>query len=390
MATKIYIKRGAPNYNEKKLIKKIEAALAEKFANNPELEASFIPAKTPEELQALHDKYCIEEVSYEEVPDKEIEHKEFRDSMKESLEKPKMENLIQDDSDLIDELEEDAKFVDPFNRDTAIVRDYVMDDGFKDETKSDEPTKTTFDEPQSFGESFQMPDNDIGSEAKDNNTNKKKDKKEEPLNPSYDDMSSGRKKRSTKKFAKYIVEGVCMLAEKGFIWWTTKNITEEKLAEYELSGEYDFNVLLTLETGQEVYVKQWFKQQRFTAEQLSKFEQDEKNDLAEALGEVLNEKGFAPTPMQECLIIAAKVIGGKILIASQMSAGINSVLAQLKVNNSQGQVVEEQRTQPQQQAQPRQKEEINTPVVEWDNDLLDESAEAVGNPAVDNQLTQIE
>jgi hypothetical protein len=402
MALKIYSKRGNTNYKEKKLIKKIEEALLKKFANEPDLESRFQPATNPEELQALYDKYCTEEVSFEEIPNKENEHKDFRDGMKESLEEDdevKTPDTNYDDKDLIEDNEEDNKFVDPFNRDTPIVRDYVMDDGFKDEAK-DEPKKTSFDEPQSFGESFQMPGSDIGSEKQDNtNNNKKKDKpKEQPFNPSFDDMNSGRKKRSTKKFAKYIVEGICMLAEKGFVWWTTKNITEEKLAEYELSGEYDFNVLLTLETGQEVYVKQWFKQQRFTAEQLSKFEQEEKDDLSEVLAEVLNEKGFAPTPTQELLIIAAKVIGGKALIAMQMSAGINSVLAQLKVDNQiqrAPQQIYEEPEQPQTQQvqqmrdtkQGSRGEAINTPIVEWDDDLLDESAEAIGNPIIDNQLT---
>jgi hypothetical protein len=328
MALKIYNKRGAPNYKEKRLIKKIEEALEKKFAKDPSLESKFVPANNIEELQELHNLYCVEEVEFEEVPNKEVNHEEFREGMKDSVEPiSKEEGLTNTSSETEDDLEEDAKWVDPFNRDTTIVRDYVMNDGFKEVEDKEEPKKTSFEEPNSFQESFQMEGSDIGTDKRDN-ANKKKDKpKEQPFNPSFDDMSNGRKKRSTKKFAKYIVEGVCMLAEKGFVWWTTKNITEEKLVEYELSGEYDFNVLLTLETGQEVYVKQWFKQQRATADQLSKFDQEEKDDLAEALAEVLNEKGFAPTPMQECLIIGAKVLGGKFLIAAQMSAGINSVLA---------------------------------------------------------------
>jgi len=182
-----------------------------------------------------------------------------------------------------------------------------------------------------------------------------------------------------------------MLAERGFVWWTTKNISEEKLAEYELSGQYDFNVLLTLETGQEVFVKQWFKLQRATAEQLSKFEQEEKDDLAEALAEVLSEKGFAPTAMQECLIIGAKVLGGKFLIAAQMSAGINSVLAQLKTTDlpsSGQQAVQQEKVVTNEPLQA--KEEINKPIVEWEENMMDESADAVGNPVVDNQLTIIQ
>lgn len=375
MAIKIYSKRGNTNYREKKLIKKIEEALAKKFAEDPTLESKFQPATTPEELQELHDLYCVEDIGFEEVSNKEEDHKEFRNAMEEDI---KSNADSKDDESNLD-VEDDNKFIDPFNRDTTIVRDYVMDDGFKEEKQDEQPKKTSFEEPQSFGESFEMPGSDIGSQRTDSGPKKKDKVREQPMNPSFDDMNSGRKKRSTRKFAKYIVEGVCMLAEKGFQWWTTKDITESKLAEYELSGEYDFNVLLTLETGQEVYVKQWFNQQRITAEQLSKFEQEEKDDLAEVLAEVLNEKGFAPTPMQELMIITAKVIGGKALIAIQMSAGIKNVLAQLKVNN-------EQQPQPQQQPQ-RTQEEINKPIVEWDNDIMDETAEAVGNPAVDNQLT---
>jgi len=390
MALKIYNKRGAPNYKEKRLIKKIEEALEKKFAQEPSLENKFIPASNPEELQQLHDLYCSEEVAFEEIPNKENEHKEFRDSMKDSIKQTNNEDELTDSKGLADDdFEEDAKFVDPFNRDTTIVRDYVMNDGFKESEEKESPKKTSFDEPKNFQESFQMEGSDIGT---DKGTNKKKDKpKEEPFNPSYDEMKNSRKKRSTKKFAKYIVEGVCMLAERGFVWWTTKNISEEKLAEYELSGQYDFNVLLTLETGQEVFVKQWFKLQRATAEQLSKFEQEEKDDLAEALAEVLSEKGFAPTAMQECLIIGAKVLGGKFLIAAQMSAGINSVLAQLKTTDlpsSGQQAVQQEKVVTNEPLQA--KEEINKPIVEWEENMMDESADAVGNPVVDNQLTIIQ
>jgi len=387
MALKIYNKRGAVNYTEKRLIKKIQAALEKKFEKEPSLESQFIPANNIDELQTLHNLYCGEEIEFEEVPNKEVEHKEFRDGMKEDIESRSQDEKESTDSLVVDD-EEDVKTVDPFNRDTTIVRDYVMNDGFKEGEEREGSKKTSFAEPTSFEESFEMEGSDIGTDKRDN-ANKKKDKPKEPsANPSFDDMSSGRKKRSTKKFAKYIVEGVCMLAEKGFVWWTTKNITEEKLVEYELSGEYDFNVLLTLETGQEVYVKQWFKQQRATADQLSKFDQEEKDDLAEALAEVLNEKGFAPTPMQECLIIGAKVLGGKFLIAAQMSAGINNVLAQLKATDlpsSRGQV--KQQEQVVTDAPQERREEINNPITEWEENIMDESADAVGNPAVDNQLT---
>ena len=77
-------------------------------------------------------------------------------------------------------------------------------------------------------------------------------------------------------------------------------------------------------------VKEWFKSQEITAEQLSKFNQDEKNDLAEVLAELLDKKGVSPSIEQELAIIALKMFGQKFMIAFELKKGVDSVLEQLK------------------------------------------------------------
>lgn len=352
MALKIYDKKGRFSFKENKLISDIQDALQEKYADNPEYLNNFIPAKNIDELQSLHREYCTEVVDYEEVPDNkneniEQEHKDFRNSLKET---------IQPNNDM----EQDSAFVDPFNQLNPTVRDYVMDDKF-DINPSNEPKKTSFDEPTTFKDAFKMPDANTSSTKSDS----KKPDKEQPINPSYNEQNSGRKKRTNKKFAKYIVEAVCMLAEKGFIWWTTKDITESKIAQYELNGEIDLSLLLTMPDGQQSTVKEWFKSQELTAEHLSKFNQDEKDDLAEVLAELLDKKGVSPSIEQELAIIALKMFGQKFMIALEMRKGVNDILQQLKSiggNKPQRKVYEEKGYDEPQQEQ--QQEPVSQPTQE--------------------------
>lgn len=341
MDIKIYDKRGRQSYKETKLIREIKSALEKKYGNENDKLKEFIPAKNYDELQSLHREYCTEVVEYEEVPDSkneniEQEHKDFRNSLKET---------IQPNNDM----EQDSAFVDPFNQLNPTVRDYVMDDKF-DANPSNEPKKTSFDEPTTFKDAFKMPDSETPTAKSETNKNKEK-----PLNPSYNEQNSGRKKRTNKKFAKYIVEAVCMLAEKGFIWWTTKDITESKIAQYELNGEIDLSLLLTMPDGQQSTVKEWFKSQELTAEHLSKFNQDEKDDLAEVLAELLDKKGVSPSIEQELAIIALKMFGQKFMIALEMRKGVNDILQQLKSiggNKPQRKVYEEKGyDEPQQEQQ---------------------------------------
>lgn len=330
MSVKIYNKRGKPNYKEQKLIKELQPIIDAKIQANPELKDSFSPASNMEQLQALHRQYTSQEVDFEDI-----------DSTNTKTPSMSKESAPIDEKEPYEDMDGSSDFIDPFNRQEPTTYDYTLDGGLSPGQERTGPTKTSFDEPMSFAEAFELPD-DEDSEAQPESaqggpkkTQQKSEQKSrperpEPLNSSFDEMSSGKKKRSTKKFAKYIVETVCMLAEKGFVWYATKDINEVKLTEYELNGEMDLSLIVSLETGQEVTVKQFFQHQSVQAEHLSKFDEQEKADLAEALAEVLLEKGIAPTAMQELLLIGAKLIGEKAVILLQVKAQQNSLLTQLR------------------------------------------------------------
>ncbi|MCQ6458540.1 hypothetical protein, partial [Vibrio parahaemolyticus] len=55
-----------------------------------------------------------------------------------------------------------------------------------------------------------------------------------------------------------------------------------------------------------------------------------KQDLTDALTEVLLEKGAAPTPQQELILMGLTIIGGKIIALMTIKAQTNSLLEQLK------------------------------------------------------------
>jgi len=337
MDVKIYNKRGRLDYREAKIVKDIQAALNKKYGNNPEILNKFRPANNIEELKKLQLEYCITDVDYEEVKNSdsgtEEEHKKFKDGMKETVEPTaeKSSNAVANDN-----LGGDSDFIDPFNDASPIVRDYVLDNNLQQNPNNDDNNNnsSSFDsEPTTFKDAFTMPDDKTPSGDGNNgggNSNNNKQQKQEPLNPQYNTQSSGRKKRTNKKFAKYIVEAVCMLAERGFVWYTTNEITEQKVAEYELTGEMDLTLLLTMPDGQEGTVKEWFRTQCFQSEQLAKFDKEEKDDLADILAEVLDKKGISPSEEQEALIIALSMFGKKFLIAWDMKKGISNVLTQLK------------------------------------------------------------
>jgi hypothetical protein len=240
----------------------------------------------------------------------------------------------------------DSTFIDPFNREEPTTYDYTLEGGLsKDNVNPD--GRTDFAEPMSFDEAFVIPDDSddegevqqptSGGKTNQGKTNtpppRQKREKQEPFNPSFDDMSGSKKKKSTKKFAKYIVEAVCALAEKGFVWYANKDINDSKLAEYEMNGEMDLSLLVTLADGQEATIKQFFQGQCFAAEELAKFEDEEKADMTEALTEVFMEKGIAPTATQELMIVVGGVLVKKGAMLFALKSQTNSLLDQLRVRN---------------------------------------------------------
>ena len=329
---KIYKKRGNKNYKERKLLRDLEPYIEKRVAEDPNFANEVIPATNYNELQQMHQRYIVEDVAFEEKQEsnqEETKENMAKDTQVEDVEFEETEEKKPTES------KSNNQFIDPFNREEPIVRDYVMDGGFKEENKSDEPQKTYFEEPTSFEEAFVIPED--GEESQDAPKSEKKETKQrelkEPLNPNFDDMSTGKKKRSTKKFAKYIVEAVATLSEKGFVWYANADINEAKLAEYEMSGEMDLSLLVSLEDGQEVTVKQFFQVQCAKAEQLSRWTDEQKEDLSSALAEVLMEKGVAPTPTQELLLVTLTIIGGQAMTLFTLKSQTNSLLNQLRAMN---------------------------------------------------------
>jgi len=327
---KLYNKRGNKNYKEKKLLKEIEVAFLEKSKTNPNLEKEVVPATNFSELQKLHKKY----VGYAEADIISIDdEKQTKDqNMSKNTEEIEDVEYLE-----VPKSKSNDTFIDPFNREEPIVGDYVLgEDSFQKNPMSDEQAeKTVFDEPTSFAEAFDIPDDDEAQEeqqtaSKPLNAAFKEPKRREAINPNFDEMSAGKQKKSTQKFAKYIVEAVSVVSEKGFVWFANKDISEAKLAEYEMADEMDLSILVTLDTGQDVTVKEFFQSQCLKAEELSQWTTEQKNDLSIALAEVLLEKGIAPTPTQELMLVAATIVGGQLMTLLTLKSQTNSLLTQLR------------------------------------------------------------
>lgn len=383
MSIVIYTKKGKRSYKENRLIDKIKPIIEKQLEENPSLTGNFRPATNFQELQSLHDMYTSDDVEFEELngEKKQDEKTNKMAKGKNDLEEEVFteDELLTDSKDLVNEDEDDEynDFVDPFNREEPIVRDYVTD-GVSMEPGGDvrNTGQSDFEEPNSFDEAFELPsdDNQLTEKTRNNQEQgrpqrekQERPQREAPVNPDFDEMSSGKKKRSTKKFAKYIVETVCMLSEKGFTWFANKDINEAKLTEYELSGEMDLSLLVTLEDGQEVTVKQFFQVQCLKAEQLAVIDSEEKEDLALALAEVLMEKGVGPTPTQELMLIAFKIFGGQAITLFTLKSQSNALLMQLRAMKA-GDIQEEpqqyEREQYEAQPTPVYQPQKTEPVIE--------------------------
>ena len=341
---KIYIKRGNKNYKERRMLDQLESVLAEKFAKDPSFKV--VPATNIKELTTLYSTHVVEpaeEVDYTEI-------KEKKDNTIEDMAKKDETELDTPETIEPKETTDGGQFVDPFNRKEPIVRDYVFGDksiekGGSTPNKAFSTTQTSFDEPQNFDEAFIIPDDDedeskstkSSKKTSPNTSASKSDKPDktdsEPVNPHWNEMKGGMQKKKTKKFAKYIVEAVATLQQKGFVYYANKDINEAKLTEYELEGLMDLSLLVALEDGQEVTVKQFFQVQCTKAEELSHLSKEQKEDITDSLTEVLMEKGAGPTPTQELMLVTLTIIGGQALTLMTLKSQTNSLLAQLKAMN---------------------------------------------------------
>ena len=322
---KVYNKRGNISLKEKAMVKELENYVQEQLSNDPNFVIQ--PANNPSELEDLYKKYAIKEVKVEEIEEAE----------EVTPEKPKEKPTSNDTGN---------KQIDPFNREEPIIRDYVMGDDFAEDVIPN-AEKTTFDEPLSFDESFVIPEESDEPQPSGKKI-KARQQREEPIqesmNPEFDQMDSAKQRKRTKRFAKQIVELTTSLIEVGFVWFTSKDITEAKLMEYELNGEMDLTLLLDMPDGQRKSVRDFFVDQLGVIQQESKIDQDDKDDLIESLTEVFLEKGIAPTPTQELMLVVARVVGVKALSGYAIMQSNASILNQLRTMKKEESDYEEEPT----------------------------------------------
>lgn len=319
---KIYSKKGVLNFQEKKLKK----ALEEHLAKNPE---DFAGYETPTDFEGLkfwHDKITIKETPIiSETPNEDVGHEEFARQAKESLDREK-----QQQPDLFTAKE------DPMNREAPKIREYVLDDGFSD-TKTDTQTNSSYEEPKSFRESFEIPEQETGANDSSNKSGQSKNIYNSPPPPKKDasptDPDAKLKRKSRKKFTRHAVNAVCALAGKGIVWYATKDITDAALAKAiagdEIS-EQSLKLLVWLDNGAQGAVKTFFQQAIGDAQELAYFTEDEKLDLIEALDDFLEYKKIEISPGVELGAVFMGLMLDRALKAVMIKAKTNSILEQLK------------------------------------------------------------
>lgn len=333
---KVYIKKGNLNFKERRMVKALESAISKKMSERANF--GFEPATNFSELEALWTEHCTEEVEYTEVKtDNNNQTSAMEGTEPQNEETP---NVGDENTETgTDETSSGSSNVDPFNRDEPIVRDYVKGSDFPGD-KAKTSTQSIFGEPQTRFDQMQMPDLDNpdqqaqGGPKNQGQTQQPKSEPKSstsnPVNPKFNDMSDNQKKKQTQKMARSIVRLVCAVYEKGIIWWGTKEITDAKLQELQVSGELDLSLLLDLSEGQEMEVRDFFEKQRGQIESLAVITNEEKEILIESLTDVMLEKGIGPTPMQVLMLNIAEVFGVRTLMAYSIQKQTGELITQLK------------------------------------------------------------
>ena len=318
----VYNRKGNISIKEKKYVDALALKFEELKKSDPTF--SFTPANDSRELSKLYQEHCVDTVAFEEVID----------------------------SPTIDSEETVSEVSSPFNKQNPRIREYTTDGGFDDDVSANNDIFRTFDEPTTYDGAFSLPtDEEIENSTNQNQSaeqpvnnaqtqqaqrpvnNQSSVSNEQPFNPSFDTMDTAKAKKKSKVFAKQIVTITCNLMETGYEWYASKNITQQKLTEYELKGEMDLSLLLEGEDGREITVKNFFLNQLVSIKADSKISEESREDLIDALADVFIEKGIAPTPMQSVGLAVLNIVAvqGVKLVASVSAQ--NSILNQLRQMN---------------------------------------------------------
>lgn len=310
MAKKIYQKRGNLNFKERKLIEQIEA----KISTSPDLE--FDTANSFDELRELHIQLTASDTEFEEVAPKVTPE---ASGIKEKKSNP---------------------FIDPLNREEPNVRDYVMDDKFDPFADFQTSNKSAFAEPTNYDQAFDIPDEEEMRNQRQNpqgarqQQSSPRPQRQEARPQSSGDGDSARDKRKSKRFAKTIVNTICNLLEVGFVWYATKDINEQKLTEYEMTGEMDLSVLVELSTGEEATIKEFFLNQLGDIQVASKIAPERREDIIEALTEFFIEKGIQPSAQYDLILEGVSLLAEQGIKLYVITSQNKSILNQLRERNT--------------------------------------------------------
>lgn len=317
---------------------------------NPNALDGIEKAHSFDELKYLHDKYCIEEATILSETPNDPDPGQGGTTAPEPSAKKEQAPANFDNNEVP---------MDPMNRQNPHVRDYVRDPAAIDNPgQKDKPQiggTPDLAEPITYEQAFRMPDGmpdekdnkqgqaSSGDSGQGGGPRPPKKEREPAFNPGFDDMSHSRKTKQTRRFARRITDLVCNLLEHGYVWYVTRDITESKLIQYELNDEMDLNLLVSLDGVQEQTVKAFFQQQCLQAKQDSKISDDDRDDLADALAEVMMEKGIAPTPTQNLIITGGEILLRKGIQAITAASQVTALLNQLREMKKGG--VEDQGTE---------------------------------------------
>ena len=311
MASKYYKKRGNLSWKERKLIGDIEEAIEK----NPELK-NFQPATTFDELEKLHVKLTAADATFEEV------------KVDTSIPKDAGENKPKSNP-----------FIDPLNREEPNVRDYVLEDQFDpfaDHESSASKPASTFVEPTDYDSAFNIPDDEeLRKQAKEDRQQRpgQPQQRTQPTNNQQPTENTAKDTRKSKRFAKTIVNTVCNLFEVGFVWFATKDISEQKLTEYEMTGEMDLSILVELPDGTSATVKQFFLNQIGDIQAASKIDKEKRDMLVDSLTELFVEKNIQPSSSVNFAIDAVTVLAEQGMKLYMISSQNNAILNQLRERN---------------------------------------------------------
>lgn len=357
---KSYVGKGAKHYSVKQREEKLNAKLNEIASKDENFEFTFTPATNKEQFDRLYTQYMSENADYEDI-------KETKE--KKSFNKDNIDDSNKKDSNfyLDDTLPSEQTYgLDEMATKNVNTRDYVLEDGM---SKSDGKKYLDFDgnkiekdfsnEPKDWDEAFKIPepdekeifiDNDdngftsttsggrsssSGFKGGSTNSSSKNTSNQRPMNPHSEDLSKGKQRRNAKRMATIAVDLLSKVSEITFVYFCNKNITHEKLIELQDEGLIDLDFLIELEQGQAQPIRIFFMNQRLQAEELAKLSQDDKDDIIEALTEVIMEKGIALTPLQQLGLTVAS-IGVKQIISGYALSSMNKGILEYAMNHQAG------------------------------------------------------